>query len=314
MNFVPGLHRRQRGRSLNQVFRRHPVHTTPALIALCCLLSLPANALDLSALWDFKDPVRSEANFHEALRTASGDDAVILRTQIARTYTLRGKFGTAREHLRDLEPDLRRSRPEAVIRYWLEVGRTYASHRHPPGSITESDRDTARASFSTALDLARAAHFDSLAIDAIHMFAFVDTDPADQVTRGRQALALAQSSTQLDARRWEPSIRSNLGEALFDLGRYDEALDQFRAALSLRNRTASTTSYRDNEWHIARALRAQDRIAEALAMQLRLLHESESEGEHRYYIYDELAQLFEAKGDRERASHFRGLSAARRRK
>ena len=45
-------------------------------------------ALDLNALWDFGRPEVSEQRFRDALQSATGDQALILRTQIARTYGL----------------------------------------------------------------------------------------------------------------------------------------------------------------------------------------------------------------------------------
>ncbi len=41
---------------------------------------------DLSHLWDFTQPELSEQRFREALATANPDEALILQTQIARTY------------------------------------------------------------------------------------------------------------------------------------------------------------------------------------------------------------------------------------
>lgn len=43
-------------------------------------------AMDVDALWNFDDPAASEARFREALVNAKGDDAPILRAQIARWH------------------------------------------------------------------------------------------------------------------------------------------------------------------------------------------------------------------------------------
>jgi tetratricopeptide (TPR) repeat protein len=292
----------------------HIMRHQTAMLILAGVLAFPARALDLSALWDFRDPARSEANFRRALQQATGDDALILKTQIARTYSLRGQFDTARALLHPLEAELARSSAEVAVRYWLELGRTHASHRHAPGSIDTTAADLARRHFTKALEIARGAQLDGLAIDAIHMFAFVDTEPADQLKWAREALAAVEMSRQPDAKRWEPSIRSNLGEALFDVGRFGDALDEFRRALALRSRSGPATVHRDNEWHIARPLRVLGRTAEAMEMQRRLKEESEAQNERRHYIYDELALLFEVQGDKARALHFRGLADAARRK
>lgn len=41
--------------------------------------------MDIAKLWDFSDPALSEQRFREMLESAEGDDALILKTQIARS-------------------------------------------------------------------------------------------------------------------------------------------------------------------------------------------------------------------------------------
>jgi len=53
------------------------------------LTATSAMAIDLRPLWDFSKPAVSEERFRAALATAQGDDALILKTQIARTYAHR---------------------------------------------------------------------------------------------------------------------------------------------------------------------------------------------------------------------------------
>lgn len=103
---------------------------------------------------------------------------------------------------------------QAQVRYHLELGRAYASAAHPKDRLSEEAKPQARQSYGRALELARAARLDDLAIDAIHMFAFVDTAPADQLKWGRAALDVALASRQPEARRLEASIRNNVGYAL----------------------------------------------------------------------------------------------------
>ncbi len=190
------------------------------------------------------------------------------------------------------------------MRYWLELGRTYASHQHPLDSKTYESKHSARMAFETALDIARGAQLDGLAIDAMHMFVFVDTDPVDQVKWGREALSLIEASNQPEAKRWEASVRSNLGEALYDLGRYEEALAQFRRALVLREQGANPRATLDARWHVARALRMQKHYDQALVLQLRLERESEAMRDPRSYIFEELAILYQVMGCHERAKHY----------
>lgn len=274
------------------------------LILSASFVAAPALAVDILSLWDFRNPALSEERFRSALRTASGDEALILQTQIARTYVFRKEFRRAREILRSIEPQARSAGAEAQVRYWLELGRTYASHQHPPESQTLESKRNARRAIEKALSISREAQLDGLAIDAIHMFAFVDTDPADQVKWGQQALSLVETSSQAEAKRWEASVRSNLGEALYDLGRYEEALEHFRRAVILRERGTNPRATRDANWHVARVLRMQKHFDQALVIQLRLERESEAMGDPRHYIFEELALLYQAKGCQERAKHY----------
>src|SRR4030081_2621805 len=104
-----------------------------------------ALAIDLDPLWDFSKPELSEQRFRSALTSATGDDALILQSQIARTYGLRGEFAKAREILQGLEPRIPAAGPEARARHALERGRTYASAAPPPQSETAEAKERARA-------------------------------------------------------------------------------------------------------------------------------------------------------------------------
>jgi hypothetical protein len=124
-------------------------------------------AIDLEPLWDPSKPEVSEQRLRHALASATGDDALILRAQIARTYGLRGDFEKARTLLREIEPGIRTAGDEARARHQLELGRTFASATHPPELRTRENKERARSSFEAALSIARAGQLDGLAIDAI---------------------------------------------------------------------------------------------------------------------------------------------------
>ena len=280
------------------------------LICLGYLALSPAAAVDVAALWDFGDPALSERRFRDALKSASGDDALILKTQIARTYALRKDFNQARTLLLSIAGEVPGAGEEARARYWLELGRTYASHRHAPESQGPESRQHARSAFTTSLDISQRAKLDALAIDAMHMFVFVDTAPEDQLKWNLAAMSLIEASDQHDAKRWEPSISSNTGEALYDLGRYEEALRYFRRSLNLREQRHEQQAVRDAYWHIARVLRIQNKIDEALAIQLRIEQESQTAGQPKYYIFEELQLLYEAKGEPQRARQYEAQAQA----
>lgn len=279
----------------------------PAAVAaslLSTLLAAPAMALDLTPLWDFARPELSEQRFRAALATATGDDALILQTQIARSFGLRKDFVQARAILESVEPPVRRAGAEARVRYALELGRTHASATHPPETQTAEAQAAARRAFDEALALAREARLDALAIDAIHMFAFIDTAPAEQLKWAEQALAVVEASTQPAAKAWEASIRNNLGMALHGLGRLEAALAQFEQALALRERSGPAERVRVARWMVAWTFRAMKRDDEALAIQLRLEREADAAAQPDPYVFEELEILYRSRGQVERAAAY----------
>jgi tetratricopeptide (TPR) repeat protein len=261
-------------------------------------------AIDLEPLWETGKPEVSEQRLRQALASATGDDALILQTQIARTYGLRRNFEKARALLLEIEPRIKTAGDEARARHQLELGRTFASATHPPESRTPETKERARSSFEAGLNIARAGRLDGLSIDAIHMLAFVDTAPADQLKWAQAALAVVDASSQPAAKRWEASIRNNLGYALHQLGRYDEALSQFKHAVALRERGTDADATRVAHWMVAWTLRALNRTDEALEIQLRLERENDAAGRPDPYVFEELEALYRARGDAAKAQHY----------
>jgi tetratricopeptide (TPR) repeat protein len=270
----------------------------------------PATAVDLSALWDFNQPAVSEQRFQTALASAQGDEVLILQTQTARTWGLRRDFERARTILAGLEPQLPQAGAEARVRHALEFGRTWASPKHSAEQQDDTTRARARQAFEQALSLARSAQLDALAIDAVHMLAFVDTAPADQLKWAQQALALSLASKQPAAQRWEASIRNNLGYALHQLDRYDEALAELQKALALRQARGPSQAEREARWMVAWTLRSLERHEEALAMQRQLEADNDAAGTPDGYVFEELETLYRARGDTDRAAHYAARRAA----
>jgi tetratricopeptide (TPR) repeat protein len=271
--------------------------------------------VNVGALWDFSNPGASEQRFREALATAKGDDALVLQTQIARTFGLRRDLAGAKELLRSLEPQLAGAGAEARARHALEWGRVHISAVTRPEERTPENLAAARTAYLRALAIAKGGGLDELAIDAVHMMAFVDAAPADQLKWNQQALEMVLASTQPGGKAWEASIRNNLGQSLHALGRYPESLAQFERVLALRETAGSRPrSVYVARWLVARALRLSGRVDEALALQTQLEGQMHIVGDPDPYVLEELELIHRALGDAAKADAYAEKLAAARRK
>ena len=235
--------------------------------------------MDLAELWDFDQPDVSEQRFRGALATASGSDALVLRTQIARALGLQRRFADAAAEL-DAMPD---SEDPLVLTYReLERGRVLNS---------SGDPDAARPHFIAALDHAEAGGLDYLAADAAHMMAIIEPGEA-QIPWAERALAIADASADPRARRWFGSVSHNLGWTLHGLGRYEEALAVWERALAFRAEQGDPKPLHVAQWTVGRGLRSLGRNEEALAIQRDLAGKVESDG----YVQEEMGELMLAMG------------------
>jgi tetratricopeptide (TPR) repeat protein len=261
-------------------------------------------AIDPRPLWDFSKPALSEERFRAALANAQGDDALILKTQIARTHSLRRDFDRARQILAEVQPQIGQAGAEAQVRYWLELGRTWASATHKPEQLTSEARAQARDAYDRALAIAKAAKLDGLAIDTVHMYAFIDTAPEDGIKWADEGLKLAKASTQPAARHWQAVLHNNKGVALNELKRHDEALAEFKIALPLYEAGGTKTYIRIAHWMIGHTSRLLGRLDEAREIQLRLEREWDADKEPDPYVFEELEAIYKAQGNAERAAHY----------
>jgi hypothetical protein len=261
-------------------------------------------AIDLQSLWDYSQPELSAQRFTSALEGASAEDGLILRTQIARTHGLRRDFAKARELLRMIEPDLASGSDEGRVRYLLELGRTFASATHTSAERTPEHLEQARSLFMRAHELATRARLDDLAIDALHMMPFVDSEPEAQLAWNERALATLERSDQAEARRWEASLRNNVGWAMHLKGEYDAAIHQFVLSREAHARAHRTRGARIASWMIARTLRAQGKLAEAIGIQVELERAWDADGETDPYVFEELEHLYRATGCQDLANEY----------
>lgn len=266
--------------------------------------------LDIRDLWDFGDPEGTERRMLAALATASAEDAFILQTQIARTYGIRRDFERARQILDALGASAAELGVRVRAYYQLELGRAHVSATHDAENVTHADREVAQTAYMRAYELAVEGGLDGLAIDALHMMTFVDRAPQDQVKWNQRAIQLLDTSSQEDAKRWEGSLRNNLGYALHLEGSFERALAEFQLALAARQREGDPKKIRIAYWMIAWTLRALGKLQEALEIQLRLERECLEAEDEDPYVYEELEILCRELGDARRAQHYAGKKQA----
>lgn len=229
--------------------------------------------VDLSELWDFDRPAVSEERFRTALASADGEDALVLRTQLARALALQQRFDESAAELDRVTPDT----PLVRTYLGLERGRLLNSSGHPA---------EAKPHFLAALEEAENAKFDHLAADAAHMMAIVEPGEA-QIPWAQRALSIAEASDDPRARRWVGSVTHNLGWTMHDLGRYEEALAYFERALTFREQQGDPELIRVGRWTVARGLRSLGRYEQALAIQEELATTGPEDG----YVSEELGEL-----------------------
>jgi tetratricopeptide (TPR) repeat protein len=234
---------------------------------------MPVQQASLDALWNFDDPVASEA----ALRRVA--DAVTdpveraeLQTQVVRALGLQGRFDEAERLLARIP----RHDPVVLTRIELERGRLLNS---------DGDPDAALPHFLRAIHGARRAGNDFLLIDALHMAAIVDSEHAEHWFQ--EAMRELADIRDLRIQRWTVALCTNYGWHLHDAGRFAEALDAFRAAVTASLRFGTADQLFVARWAEARCLRSLGRRAEALVIQ-QALHLERPDDE---YVAEELAIL-----------------------
>jgi tetratricopeptide (TPR) repeat protein len=229
---------------------------------------MPVEQASLDALWNFDNPVASEAALRRVAELVTDPvERAELQTQIARALGLQGRFDEA-ERLLARVPRLD---PVVVTRIELERGRLLP--------------DAALPHFLSAIESARRAGDDFLLIDALHMAAIVDTENAEEWFREaiRELADIRDPRTQ----RWTIALCTNYGWMLHDAGRFGEALDAFRTAVTASLRFGSAEQLFVARWAEARCLRSLGRRAEALVIQ-QALHMERPDDE---YVAEELAVL-----------------------
>lgn len=241
---------------------------------------------DFMACWDYTQPAATAERFLALLPqlTESGDLQALLelKTQLARTHSLRSQFDEAHTLLDEVEQGLTDATPRARLRCLLERGRSFNS----AGRCSE-----ALPCFEKAWQLALKHHEDALAVDAAHMMA-IALPSAEQIRWHQQAITLAERSKEEGAQRWLPSLWNNLSWTLFDQGRLDEAMTLQHKCLDWHEAHERVKQAFIARWSIGRILREQGKSDEAWVSQLALQEAMDEAGQAPDgYLFEELGEL-----------------------
>lgn len=252
---------------------------------------------DFDKLWNYGDPAASEAAFRELLpRAEAAGDAdylAALRSQIARTHSLRRNFDEAHALLDQAEQTA--SAPVARARCLMERGRCFNSAGEPTRAVPL---------FIEAHALACEGEEDYHAIDAAHMVAIAGT-PAEQLAWAGKALEHVERTECERARGWAGPLYNNLGWTYHDQEQYEQALACFQKGLAVREAAGKQEPIFIARWTIGRVLRSLDRLEEALAHQRALLADREAAGTESGYVHEELGEcLLALDRGQEAAPHF----------
>ena len=253
--------------------------------------------VDFNKMWNYSNPVETRGKFTDLLEKDLKKDLdyiLQLRTQIARTHSLKAEFSEAHKILDIVEKELDDSTVVAKVRYLLERGRTYNS---------AGNKEKAKELFEKAFDLSNKYKLDNYTIDAAHMVAIAAGDLDEKVRWSEKGIQIAKDSADESVKRWIGIFYNNSGWDLFEVKRYTEALEKFIKCEEFHLEMKNESNLAIARWSIAKTYRYLGRVEESLAIQNELLHES-GDKDDSGHTYEELAELYLLKGEKEKAKHY----------
>ncbi len=251
--------------------------------------------MDIDALWEYADPAASESRFINALAETTGDDQLELLSQIARTFSLRGRFAEAHERLDQLETQLSLAGDRPKVRYYLERGRSHNS----AGEV-----EMAHHFFTKAWALASQAGFVGLAVDAAHMLAISNAGNEQALSWNQRGLALARTSDDPKAQALIPAMLNNTAWDLHERGEFAEALALFQEAEQAWIKRERPRQIQIARWSVARCLRSLGEYQQALEMQQALATELQASGLTDGFVFEEIGENLVALGEHEAAKPY----------
>jgi len=250
----------------------------------------------LDAAWDFDRPAESEARFRALVsqQPPQSREAAEALTQVARAQGLQRNFSGADTTLDRVQTSLDALPARVRVRYLLERGRRDNSSQRKAQAIAWFEQALGASSSDT---LPGAAYYR---VDALHMLA-IAAPPEQQLEWHRRAIDAAGAADDARTRGWRGSLLNNLGWTLHDQGHYTEALDCWRQALAAREAANDVPRARIARWTVARGLRSLGKLDEAEVLQRALADELQAANAPDGYVFEELAEIALARGDRKAA-------------
>ena len=173
----------------------------------------------LDALWNFSDPIASEAAFRGAISASDEPETrAVLGTQLARALGLQERYDEADRVLERIDAAV----PAIRARVALERGRLRNSGGHP---------EDAMSFFENAARVAEAADEPFLLVDALHMLGIAQPDRGEVHVAAALTILDADPAPDRRTQRWRVALHNNRGWALFDAGELTAALQEFEQAL-----------------------------------------------------------------------------------
>jgi tetratricopeptide (TPR) repeat protein len=157
------------------------------------------------------------------------------------------------------------------------------------------DKDAALPLFGSAFAAAKEVGEGFLAADAAHMAALAAPDRDGFLAWTRRGIEVGEADE--GARYWLGPLLNNLGWEHHAAGEHDEALAAFERALRERERDpVNTDALRLAHYAVAKALRALDRVPEAVRHAEWAVESAAAEGAPDGWYHEELAETYAALG------------------
>ena len=255
---------------------------------------------NFDAMWNYQHPDSTEIVFTEMLKGMKGSsessyDAEYhaeLLTQIARTQGLQGKFIQAHATLDSVKNMLTENMKTAQIRYLLERGRVFN---------TSGEWEISKPLFLKAYEYGVENNLDIYTLDAAHMMGIVEP-PEKQLDWSLKALKIAEETSDTNCKGWLGSLYNNIGWTFHDQKKYDQALSYIQKGYDWRIEVGDKRGARIAKWTVGRCLRSLGKNDEALKSQKEIAAElEESNLPNDGYVFEELAELYLIKGEKEQA-------------